>query len=143
MKLPAKVRYAIKAVTELAIRQQEGGVVRLSDLAQAQRIPKNYLLQLLIRLKNAGIVVSTRGVSGGYALAVHPAQVSLAVIVRAIDGGILESPKAPGQVKATEPDRIVARLWKDINESVSDRLEGVTLERLVAQVSADPISYTI
>ena len=143
MKIPAKVRYAIKAAVELAIRRSGGNQVRLSELARAQRIPKNFLLQLLIRLKNAGIVASTRGVAGGYTLARDPARITLADIVRAIDEGILETSRAGSPARGGDLDRILGRLWKKINESITQHLEAVTLEQLADQAAKDPISYTI
>ncbi|MGE5279477.1 MAG: RrF2 family transcriptional regulator [Deltaproteobacteria bacterium] len=143
MKLSAKVKYAIKAVTELAVRRSLGEQVRLSDLAKAQRIPKNFLLQLLLRLKNAGIVASTRGVAGGYALALAPERITLADVVRAIDEDVLEFSLPAGSARQGELDRILGRLWKDINESIAEKLGSVTLDLLAAQVSREPISYTI
>ena len=66
MKLFAKTEYACIAVLELALRYQSGQPVRIREIAETHGIPARFLVQILLQLKGAGIVVSTRGAGGGY-----------------------------------------------------------------------------
>ena len=69
MSFSAKTEYACLAMLELALRDGSGEPVRLRDVAAAHRIPSPFLVQILLQLKSAGLVESTRGAAGGYRLA--------------------------------------------------------------------------
>ena len=87
MKITSKGEYALKALTELAIDHGRGNPVTLiSDVAQRKGIPQKYLEQILLSLRNAGILVSKRGVGGGYSLSRSPENISLGEIIRAVEG---------------------------------------------------------
>ena len=87
MKLPAKSEYAFKAVIELAIRYNGENPIQLNVISDSQEIPKKFLIQILLRLKSAKIVNSSRGTAGGYFLAKPPSKVSLADVLMAVDDG--------------------------------------------------------
>jgi Rrf2 family protein len=80
----AKADYAIRAAVELAAAGD--GPVKGDRIAKAQRIPPNFLENILADLRNAGIVASRRGAEGGYWLARPPDEISLADVIRAVDG---------------------------------------------------------
>lgn len=87
MKISKKGEYALKALIELAIDYDKGiSVTLINDVAQRKDIPQKYLEQILLRLKNAGIVASKRGVGGGYTLSRHPETITLGQIIRAVEG---------------------------------------------------------
>ena len=87
MKMTSKGEYALKALIELAIDHDRGNAVTLiNDVAKRKAIPKKYLEQILLSLRNAGILVSKRGVGGGYSLSRSPEDISLGEIIRAVDG---------------------------------------------------------
>jgi Rrf2 family transcriptional regulator, cysteine metabolism repressor len=86
MRISAKAEYACLALIELARSGANGTPRRVRDIAEAQGIPDRYLVQVLLQLKAAGLVQSVRGSEGGYHLLCRADQISVADIVRAIDG---------------------------------------------------------
>lgn len=87
MKLSKKGEYALKALIELAINYDKGEAVTLiEDVATRKGIPQKYLEQILLGLKNDGILVSKRGVGGGYTLSRPPESITLGQIIRAVEG---------------------------------------------------------
>src|SRR2546421_11855534 len=86
MRVSAKVDYALRACAELAAAGE--GPVKGDRIAQAQEIPLKFLENILLDLKHAGLVRSQRGVEGGYWLARPPEQISLADVIRAVEGPI-------------------------------------------------------
>ena len=91
MKLSKKSEYALRALTRLGA---PGAPAQMSiqELAQQEQIPKKFLEQVLLALKNAGILHSSRGKTGGYSLQRAPREVSLGEILRAVDGPVLPLP---------------------------------------------------
>ena len=86
MRVSAKVDYALRALTELAASPP--GYVKAERLATAQEIPLKFLENILLELRRAEIVASQRGAEGGYQLAKPAAEVSLADVIRAVEGPI-------------------------------------------------------
>src|SRR6478735_5109269 len=85
MRISAKADYAVRATIELAAAG-EGATVKGERLADAQQIPLHFLENILGDLKQAGIVATRRGPEGGYRLARSPAEVSVADVIRAVEG---------------------------------------------------------
>ncbi len=94
IKVTARARYACLAIIELAQPSARKSPKRVSQIAKAQRIPPAYLVQILLRLKAAGLVQSARGANGGYQLARSAAEISIGEIITAIDGS--QSPSCDG-----------------------------------------------
>ncbi len=89
MKVSRTSEYALKALIELAIEHDKGITVTLiNDVAKRKGIPQKYLEQILLVLRNAGILVSKRGVGGGYSLSRSPENISLGEIIRAVEGSL-------------------------------------------------------
>lgn len=87
MKISKRGEYALKALIELAVNHNRSVAVTLiNDIAERENIPKKYLEQILLNLKNAGILVSKRGVGGGYSLSRAPSEISLGEIIRIVEG---------------------------------------------------------
>ena len=85
MLFSAKAEYACVAMLELAARHGEPRPVRLADVAEKHNIPQPFLVQILLQLKGAGLVLSTRGASGGYLLAKPPEDITLLDVVSVIE----------------------------------------------------------
>ena len=85
--LSKKTKYAINALVRLA-REYQGGPVLIKDIAEKEKLPQKFLESILRELKNEGYVHSKQGRNGGYYLAVPPAEISLADIIRKFDGAI-------------------------------------------------------
>lgn len=88
MKLSKKTEYALRALTELAMNQEEGNL-QAQELARREKIPVKFLEQILLALKKANILQSRRGVGGGYTLNRPAEQISLGEVVQLIDGPVV------------------------------------------------------
>ena len=97
MNISAKTEYACIAVLELAARYGSGKPVRIRDIADANGIPSRFLVQILLQLKSAGIVGSTRGAAGGYQLVKPPAEITLGEVMAVSDG------QSPAPLSSDEP----------------------------------------
>ena len=95
MRISAKAEYAYLAVIALARRHHEGRPLPIREIAETQGIPATFLTQILLKLKGAGLVLSTRGSSGGYRLARAPEEIALIDILRVVDGYGMASEDVP------------------------------------------------
>jgi Rrf2 family protein len=131
MRISAKTDYAIRAVLELAAAP-DPGLVSGDDLASRQDIPRNFLTNILVDLRRAGIVRASRGAAGGYQLARPATQISVADIVRAIDGPL-------AAVQGDRPETLtydgaatgLTDVWIAVRASLRAVLEQVTLDQIV------------
>jgi Rrf2 family protein len=127
MRISAKVDYALRAVVELAADGSEHPV-KGERLAQAQEIPLKFLENILSELRHAGIVRSQRGVEGGYWLARPAAEISIADVIRAVEGPLANvrgvTPELIEYAGSAEPLRNV---WIALRASLRSVLEGVTI----------------
>jgi len=131
VRVSAKADYAIRAAVELAVAGD--GPTKGERIAQAQSIPPNFLENILGSLRTAGIVQSRRGAEGGYLLARKPADVTVADVIRAVDGplGAVHG-DAPENVTYLGPAARLADVWIAARASLRDVLERVTLADLAA-----------
>jgi Rrf2 family iron-sulfur cluster assembly transcriptional regulator len=143
MKLPAKVEYAYKAVAELALRYDSNTPIQINTICKEQDVPKKFLIQLLIRLKNANIVASSRGLAGGYYLTRPPSRISIADVVRAIDETIIGNAKAARTSKGNDSGVVLLRVWSEIDRKIVGYLEGVTFDKIVSQLKNEQLTYNI
>jgi len=131
VRVSAKTDYAIRAALELAAAEGERPV-KGERIATAQAIPLRFLENILMQLRHAGLVESRRGADGGYRLARPAAGVTLADVIRAIDGPLTgvqgERPEALGFTGVAEPMREV---WIAVRASLRSVLEHVTLVDVV------------
>jgi Rrf2 family protein len=131
MRVSAKADYAVRAAAELAAADE--GPVKGERLAEAQDIPLQFLEHILLELKHHGIVRARRGAKGGYWLARPADEVTIADVVRAVEGPIAD-------VQSTPPEAIEYRgnseslreVWVAVRASLRSVLEEVTLANLVA-----------
>ena len=100
--ISARSDYAVQAMLAIAAGPGGGAPVRASALAGEQKIPFSFLQGILVDLKHAGLLVSRRGVHGGYALARHPSEISVGDVLRAVGG-------APGRAGRCGPAGAVLR----------------------------------
>ena len=116
------------------------GPASLAEIAEAEDLPRAYLEQLVMSLRDAGLVHSTRGARGGYELARPPAEIRMSDVLRALEG-----PIAPMVCASEDPEHAVtcdraARctvnlLWVRIRDSITGALEAMTLADLVPHVA--------
>lgn len=131
MRVSAKVDYALRALLELA-SAEPGRPVTAERLATAQAIPPKFLENILLELRRAEIVASQRGVEGGYRLARPASEISVADVVRSLEGPIASVRGVrPEEVEYTGPAQSLQPLWVELRASMREVLEGTTLADLV------------
>jgi Rrf2 family iron-sulfur cluster assembly transcriptional regulator len=120
MKLSTKGRYAMVALTDLAL-DAPGAVVSLSDLSARQKISLTYLEQLFVRLRRAGLVESVRGPGGGYRLARAAADIRVSDVLEAVDetvSAMHTGAGASGAVSGSRAQSLTNRLWEGLSAHV-------------------------
>ncbi len=144
MRLSAKAQYACVAMVELACNYGEKQPVHLKSIAENHGISQRFLVQILLQLKGADLVESTRGAAGGYQLARPPAEVTLADIVHAIDQAPPPLPEALTKLPSTPAVQVVSHVLQDVQKIEQARLAELTLADLVKQTQpAGELSYQI
>jgi len=138
MPISTKGEYAARALLHLALAYGAGAPVKTADIAQQQSIPKKYLEQILLLFKKEGFVRSKPGLNGGYSLARPPGQITMAQVVRAVDG-----PLAPVRCVsktayarctcAVEATCALRTVWQEARDAVAQVLEDITLEEVAAR----------
>ena len=133
MRATAKADYAVRAAAELAAAADDGGPMKAERIAQAQAIPIKFLENILLDLKHAGLVQSQRGAEGGYWLARPAAEISVADVIRAVEGPL-------ANVRGVSPDELeyegaaerLREVWVALRSSIRHVLEEVTLADLAS-----------
>lgn len=133
MKLSTKSRYGTRLLLDLA--QSDGNsFVQLKEISKRQGISLKYLEQIIIPLKRARLVESSRGASGGYRLARPPERISVGEIVAILEGRkALTRCEIDPEVCERSESCSVRNLWKEATEALYDKLDGVSLSDLAAR----------
>ena len=133
MRVSAKTDYAIRAALELAAAADNEKPLKGERISTAQAIPLRFLENILMQLRHAGLVESRRGAEGGYRLARPATEVTLADVIRAIDGPLAgvggARPETLGFEGVAAPMRDV---WIAVRASLRNVLERVTLAEVIA-----------
>jgi Rrf2 family protein len=128
MRVSAKTEYACVAMMELAARHGTGEPVRIRDIADEHGIPSRFLVQILLQLKGAGLVNSSRGAAGGYQLARPPQEISLGDVMAVVEG----PEPVPDVTDKTSPMlRVLHRAWRDIAVVQRDMLAALSIADLL------------
>jgi Rrf2 family protein len=131
MRVSAKVDYALRALAELAAAPP-GQPVKGEQLASAQEIPLNFLENILLELRRSELVASRRGADGGYWLGRPAAEISLADVVRAVEGPIASvRGNRPEDVTYTGAATALQDVWIELRASMRGVLEETSLADLV------------
>lgn len=155
MKLSVRGEYALRALLVLGLDYlEDDSVVRIQEISERQNIPKRFLEQILNDLKTAGIVASKRGVSGGYRLKLPPDQITLAEVIRHVEGPLapISCVSEKFYEKCSCPDESkcgIRSVMKEVRDAIVRILEDVTLAQLCERVRklqgdlANPLDYII
>jgi len=133
VKVPNRTHYALKILVDLAMCQSERPST-VTEIAQRQRIPRQFLHQILLMLKACGMVRSRRGVHGGYLLAASPDELNAASVVRATQGELLSCPQHDGASRGGV-DAAICGVWAAARARLAEELEAVTIRDLCMRVS--------
>lgn len=135
MKISTKGEYGIRAMLELA-RRYGNGYVQSTDIASVRHIPENYLYQLLITLRKAGLIRSRRGPQGGHMLARSPERITLAEVVVALEGPLEPVTCVQDDVVEDCPffeQCVVRDVWQRVTDATHKILEETTFAELAQQ----------
>jgi Rrf2 family iron-sulfur cluster assembly transcriptional regulator len=132
MRLTTKGRFAVTAMLDLALRQ-DNGPVTLAGVAERQRISLSYLEQLFGKLRRQELVASVRGPGGGYCLARDARTISVAQIITAVDEP-LDATQCGGKENCLDEHRCMTHdLWSNLSRRMYDYLDSVNLHELMVQ----------
>jgi Rrf2 family protein len=143
MHVTAKADYAVRAVVELADSSQ-ASPRKVDEVARAQGIPVSFLENILTQLRSSGIVRSQRGPEGGYWLARAPEDVTLANIIRVVEGPLVGvRGQRPEEVEYTGSAEALQQVWIALRTNLRQVLEHVTVADLAAgKLPKDVIALT-
>ncbi len=137
MKISVKVDYACRVLAEMARLHGSGELAQIEQLAQAEAVPANFLAQILGELRDGGLIISKRGIQGGYALARPPEQISLYDIMKVVDGELIEfSGNFEGRT-----GRRMKEIWTELRAGLDQQARGCTLDSWVTKTG--PAMYHI
>jgi Rrf2 family protein len=132
MRVSAKADYALRGMAELA-QDHSGHPVKAEHIAAAQGIPLNFLQVILSQLKHARLVRSNRGSEGGYALSRPPAEITLADVLRAVEGPLVDlHDNRIGELEHRGAAEPLIEVWMAVRTNVRNVLESVTLADIAA-----------
>jgi len=138
MKLSLRGEYTLRALVVLGLNYQRP-VVRIQTISEQQNIPKRFLEQILNDLKSAGVLESKRGVAGGYRLALPPDKVTLAQVIRHVEGALAPVSCVSERFyeKCSCPDEAtcgIRSVMKEVREAIVKILENFTVADLCQRV---------
>ena len=138
MNISARTEYACIAVLELAVSYGSDDPIRIRQIAEKHGIPSRFLVQILLQLKSAGIVSSTRGASGGYRLVRNPKEISLGEVMSVIEGS--SGPPSASADRDSSASRTLHQTWTEITKRQDELLDSITFadlhEQMVGQAEA-------
>jgi len=130
MRVSAKSDYALRALIELA-GQSDGSPVSAEEIGRLQDIPHGFLQAILADLRRAGVVMSQRGQSGGWRMARDPDTVTVADVIRAVDGPLVSVyGLRPEAVEYNESAEVLQLVWIAARSSLREVFEQVTIRSL-------------
>jgi Rrf2 family iron-sulfur cluster assembly transcriptional regulator len=140
VKVSTRGDYASRALLSLALHAETDGPTTVRDIAERTGLPQPYLEQILLALKGAGLVRSKRGVGGGYILARSPSEITLAEIIRAVEGpitlGDFGEPHRDGACDH-EGQCVLLAIWHTVGDEMRRLLEAWSLADITAMARGD------
>jgi len=128
MRISKKGEYALRAMIILSLNYNRGSV-QIHEISEKEKIPKKFLGQILLELKNAGLLQSKRGIDGGYSLFKPPKKITLAKVIRIIDGPLAPMGCVSKWAHISCPEEKYCGLQSvmlDVRNATAKILEGIT-----------------
>jgi Rrf2 family protein len=133
MRISSRCEYGLRAMVYLA-GHDSGRPVPLPEIAAGEGIPAPFLERILARLRKAGLVKATRGVSGGYQLARAAGDVAVGEVVTALEGPLSLVGCVPDDRACARADSCASRIvWRRLDSAITGALNGITLEDLTRE----------
>ncbi len=136
MNLSARTEYACIAVLDLAASFGSGEPVRIRKIAEQHEIPPRFLVQILLQLKIAGIVSSTRGAAGGYELIRDPNDISLGNVMSVVDAHVV--PTVSKAELASPASRALSEAWAEVAQIEQEMLASISFADLLERAKEQP-----
>lgn len=137
MRISTRGRYALRMLLDLAERRDDG-YVSLKEVAARQNISKKYLEQISAIFTRSGVLLTNRGVQGGYRLADTPDRYTVGTILRMTEGSL--SPLVCAEQETAECERsgmcAMLPVWQGLTRVISEYLDGITLQDILDQQKA-------
>jgi Rrf2 family protein len=141
MRLSKKGEYAVRALVEIGLESQSrpNSLIQISTVAERTNIPEKFLEQILLALRNGGVLKSKRGVEGGYSLAKGPGAITLGEVIRLLDGPLAPIPcvSKAAYERCSCPDEETCGLriaMQQVRDAIAGILDNYHLDRLLADV---------
>ena len=133
MKISVQVDYACRVMAELARLHGSGELTQIEHLAATEAVPANFLAQILLKLRNHGLITSRRGRQGGYTLARPAPEISLYDILIAVEGQCLQlSGNSAGR-----SGRRLKQVWTEIGQGLVEKTKSYTLDMITSKDPAE------
>lgn len=132
MKISTKGRYGLRAMVDIAVNSM-GDFIPLKLIAERQNISENYLEQVFSILRKSDLVKSVRGSQGGYSLSRDASKITVGEVLRALEGELSITGDDPESMQGgkTIEACINTTVWKNVNQSINNVVDSITLENLV------------
>jgi Rrf2 family protein len=148
--LSSKAKYALRALLRLVENASSGSWLQTGEVAEQEQVPRKFLEAIFVQLRDQGIIESRRGAQGGYRLVRNPASVSVADVIRILDGPLALTPCASRTRYRQCADCVDVRkcrlqpLMQEARDAVADVLENCSLSQLAGKpkARADKIKAT-
>lgn len=135
MRISSRCEYGLRAMVFLAA-QGEARPISLNEIAAGEGIPAPFLERILARLREGGLVKTTRGVSGGYQLARAPRSIPVGDVVTALEGPLSLVGCVPDDGACERAESCASRVvWRRLDTAISGALNGITLEDLTMEAA--------
>jgi Rrf2 family protein len=149
MRLSKKGEYAVRALVEIGFEShlRPHSLIQISTVAQRTNIPEKFLEQILLALRNGGVLRSKRGVEGGYSLAKPAEQITLGEVIRLLDGPLAPIPcvSLTAYERCSCPDEESCGLhiaMKQVRDALAGILDSYQLSRLISEVQKHRLTKT-
>lgn len=132
MKISAKARYALRILMDIALHADEDHPRLMKDICEAEALSEKFTSRLVIPLREAGMISSTRGKAGGFRLARKPKEITLLEIIETLQGPVALI-DCLVDLSTCERNKVCAarKVWTRVNNSIRETLQSVTLDSLI------------
>ncbi len=129
MRFNTQTRYAVRFLVFLAHKYGQG-LVQIKDVATSQKISVKYLEKIVRSLKPTGLIAISRGIKGGYTLALHPQNINMAQIFMVLESSLMHI-ECVGQIRKCDKTKTCQTyaMWKEVSTLTLNHLKGITLEK--------------
>jgi len=144
MQISTKGRYGLHALVDLALHGS-GQPETIKNIAERCRLPEEYILQIFVVLRRAGIVKSVRGSRGGYILAKAPSEITVGDVLTSLEGPLAPTACILGKKEhsCSRYEKCVTRiLWEKIKTGIYEVINSITIADLVKSCNSSPASKT-